>query len=354
MTDERALSIVVKPQDMTLLTEGGLITAEAAKKLEIAAASIPAMRDASTPVGQRHFGRADTLLTVRNPSPVNQARDVLESLHRVWTGAGQEFHRLRAMAFGINLRQKKLALQRKKLDAIENADEREIAEAECMVAQAEIDGLQAQFAEGQTAIKDVIAKATHQSEQYALLCQKAGVEAFTSEDFLREEVEYLIKTAFFHAGQTFKLVDIRDQWARKEEEPEPPKGRAEANKRLMKARRETMQIKTPLDVVAYFEALGITKAELRKELEDLEKDKFAFDQCNSGPAASGHYAPQSYFECFERWLKDRATKYRDRVLAHVREQGPDRLRRIQQIITPTTEDKGKTGGQEMDRGSLFE
>lgn len=333
-------------QDITMLSESGLITQEAKQQLVTAAAAIPAMRDASTPVGKRHFARIDTFLSIRNPSPVDRARDVLTTLDTLWSGASSEFHRLREMAFDIKLRQARLNIKLKRLP--EGEDERIVTQAECELEQAQIDRLKATFAEGQGKIQGVIAKATAQAQRYALLCREGGVVAFTADDFILDEVKYLIKTAFWHAGQNFRTVDGRDKWTKKRDEAGLQDNRQDDFKRMMKAR-GNMSVRVSMDVGMYFECLGITKDEVRKELAGIEEQRHQLSR-----AYEGHPNPPSFYDYFEAWLTKMENTYKDRVLASIQKHGPDRLKRMQQIITPTTDDQGKTPGTTLERGSLTE
>lgn len=343
----RALSII-KQQDLTLLTESGLLSAENQKALTLASASIPAMRDASTPVGERHFARTDSVLAIRSQSPIDQARDVLSSLDKLWSGASGEFHRLRQIHFEIKLRQVRINSTKKKMDKL-NGDDLEIAEAEVALSEAEMDGLIASVSQGQDKLQGVITKAVAQSQRYTELCVAAGVASFTADDFMRDEVSYLIKTAFWHAGQTFSTVDGRDKWERlKAEGKKPPKTRGEEFGRVLKAR-EHMSVRVSMETGMWFEALGISKAEVTAELKDIEQQKFQFDR-----GYAGNPDPPSFFEYFEVWLKQLAIKYAGRVLAAVKTHGPDRLKRLQSIITPVETDVGKGGGSQMERGSMFE
>lgn len=132
-----ALSLI-KQQDLNLLTQQGLLSAENQQALVVASASIPAMRDASTSAGERRFARADSVLAVRSNSPVDQARDVLSALDGLWSGASGEFHRLRQIHFDIKLRQVKIDKMKKTMNLL-SEDDRDIREAEVALAEAELD-----------------------------------------------------------------------------------------------------------------------------------------------------------------------------------------------------------------------
>ena len=346
MTEVRAVT-VIKQQDLTLLTESGLLTVENQKALTLASASIPAMRDASTPVGERHFARTDSVLAIRSNSPIDQARDVLSSLDRLWSGASGEFHRLRQIHFDIKLRQTKINVARKRLDTCKDEDDRAVAEAEIALAEAEIDGLIATVTQGQDKLQGVITKAVAQSQQYQALCTTAGVASFTADDFMRDEVGYLIKTAFWHAGQTFRGMDTRDKWQKKKDHV-PGDDRAAEFTNKMKAR-ENMAMRVSMNVGMWFEALGISKGEVLADLKDIEQQRFEYDRaCGNGGGVS------PFFDYFEIWLKKLALKYASRVTEAVKKHGPDRLKRLQSIITPVDSDEGAGSGEKISRGSMFE
>lgn len=332
---------VIKQQDLTLLTESGLLSVEHQQALTTASAAIPALRDASTPVGERRFARADSVLAVRSNSPVDQARDVLSALDKLWSGASGEFHRLRQIHFDIKLRQVKADRAKKQL-AKAGMDDQPVIEAEIALAEAEIDALIAQVTQGQEKLQGVITKAVAHSQRYTALCTTAGVASFTADDFMKDEINYLIKTAFWHAGQTFRIVDGRNAKERAKDE-----GMNEFERRS-KAR-EYAAPRVDLNTGTWFEALGITKAEVAAELRGVEEEKYQLTQANREWPW-----PPDFFPYFEAWLSRMVVKYADRVMAAVKQHGPDRLKRLQSIITPTENDAGKQTGAEVERGSMFE
>lgn len=304
--------------DLTLFTQSGLISTEAQEKLTVATQAVSVMKTAGAlPTGERHFSRADSILSVRNPSPVAQARDVLSALDNVWSGASTEFHRYRKMFFDVKLKTAKLSLKRKKPPS--DPDEMLVFEAECEADQAEIDSLQTQLAEGQAKIQGTLDKASELSGKYALLGN------FSADDFMREEVVYLIKTAWWHAGQTFQKIS-----------------------RVIE-REKHISFRVGHDVGVYFEALGIFPGEVKKELEDIAQQKDAFDR-----GYNMHPNPPSFLPYFESWLKQVAERYTSRVMDTVKKHGPEKLKRIQSIIKPTDADVGKPSGTIEKRGSFFE
>lgn len=331
---------IIKQADLTLLTEQGLLTQENQKALTVAAASIPAMRDGS--VGDRHFKSVSSVLSIRSNSPIDQARDVLATLDHLWSGASTEFHRLRKMHFEIKLQQVKVNIKKKNADK-GSPDDREVTEAEVALVEAEIDGLMAEAMVGQERLKGVVTKAVAQSQKYQELCTTAGVESFTADHFLRDEVGYLIKSAFWHAGQTFKVVDGRDTKERGKD-----KGMSDFDRRR-KARKFSAP-RVDMNTGVWFEALGISKGEVLAELRDIEQQKEELSRAQSGWPWGTDFYPY-----FEIWLTKMEQKYAQRVMDSVKKQGPDRLKRLQTIITPTDADRGKnTVGEEMDRGSMFD
>jgi hypothetical protein len=304
--------------DLVLFTQSGLISAEAQEKLAVATIAVSTMKTAGAlPTGERHFSRADSLLSVRNPSPASQARDVLQALDNVWSGASTEFHRYRKMFFDVKLKTAKLSLKRKKPPL--DPDEMTVFEAECEADQAEIDALQTALAEGQAKIKGTLDKAADLSGKYALLGH------FSADDFMREEVVYLIKTAWWHVGQTFQKIS-----------------------RVIE-REKHISFRVGHDVGVYFEALGIFPAEVKKELEDIARQKEAFDQ-----GYAMHPNPPSFMPYFESWLNQVSERYTSRVMDTVKKHGPEKLKRIQSVIKPTDADGGTTSGTVEKRGSFFE
>lgn len=344
----RDLSIPVHNQDLAILVESGMLTVETQRQLSTAVQAIPALKNA-TPPGKRHFSRIDSMLSVKSPSPVNRARDVLSDLDSLWSGASDEFHHFRQMMFDIKLRQAKLNIKRKRI--LKDEDEQVISDAECDLEQSQIDALKAKFSVGQAKLTDVIAKATQQSERYAFICKDAGVEQFSADDFLKEEAEYIIKTAWWHAGQTFRSVDARGGGERKKDKPLSEMTPAEQANYHAKIRR-SMTMRVSQDVGVYFELLGISKAEVKTELGWIEGQRHLFnEQYQNHECSPPEFCDSGYFES---WLQTTTTKYLDRVLTNMKQHGPERFKRLQSIITPSDKDQGEGTGAELKRGSLFE
>lgn len=332
---------IIKSQDLVLLTEGGMITVADQRALSLAAQAIPALQSASTAVGERRFAQTESILSIRNNTPVDRARDVLSSLNKIWSGASDEFHRLRTMAYDIKVRRAKMNAAKNKTVDIVDFDQREIAIAEAELAQAEVDALQTKVISGQGRLQGVITRAVSLSQEYSQLCLTAGVAAFTEEDFLKDEVGYLINTAFWHASKVFKNREMRV----KDE-------RYSADGPFKNLPPQALHV--DLNTGVWFEALGISKAEVLAELKGLLAQKEAHDRARS---VGGDIFKEDFFPFVETWLKQMVAKYTPAVTARVKQQGPDRLRRLQQIISPEAGDVGKGGPsnvKDLDRGSMFE
>lgn len=316
-----------------------MITVADQRALTLAAAAIPALQSASTAVGERRFAQTESILSIRNNTPVDRARDVLSSLNAVWSGASDEFHRLRTMAYEIKVRLAKMKAAKNKAVDIVDFDQREIAIAESELAQAEVDALQTKLIAGQGRLQGVITKAVSLSQEYSALCVTAGVAAFTEEDFLKDEVSYLINTAFWHASKVFKNREMRVEGERYAAEGPyknlPPQA-----------------LHVDLQTGVWFEALGISKGEVLAELKELLKQKEAHDR-----ARQWDIYKEDFFPFVETWLKQMVAKYTPAVTARVKQHGPDRLKRLQQIISPEAGDIGKGGPsnvKDLGRGSMFE
>lgn len=316
-----------------------MITVADQRALSLAAQAIPALQNASTAVGQRRFAQTESILSIRNNTPVDRARDVLSSLNAVWSGASDEFHRLRTMAYEIKVRLAKMKAAKNKAVDIVDFDQREIAIAESELAQAEVDALQTRVISGQGRLQGVITRAVSLSQEYSALCVTAGVAAFTEEDFLKDEVGYLINTAFWHASKVFKNREMRV----KDE-------RYAANGPHKNLPPQALHV--DLQTGVWFEALGISKGEVLAELKGLLAQKEAHDR-----ARQWDIYKEDFFPFVETWLKQMVAKYTPAVTARVKQQGPDRLKRLQQIINPDAGDAGKGGPsnvKDLDRGSMFE
>ncbi len=349
-------------RELTSFAETGLITAEQQKALTVATTNMALMKSVQTPMGQRHFDRIDTMLSIRVNSPESQARECLSNLGEAWDTISGDFHKYRELYFEAKLRKAKLHLRQKRLDASApgfegvqsttepmGEDERAIEEAEIALERARIDKLEAEVAKGHAALQGQVTKATQASDRYALICKQAGKEAFTEEDFRKEEIDYYLQSAWWNVAQSYGTIDTRNKWKRP---TRPPKNQREAEEWADEARK-WRRVDIKHEIVLYFEGLGISRHEIDAELGALLGMRESFDMVNT--TMSGHSNPQPFAPRFDQWVRNMATKYRDRATKAIGEHGFDRIKRISSIISPT-DSENATGGDvgKMDRRSMLE
>lgn len=322
--------------DLSIFVQSGVLAAEAQKQLTTAVAAVAQVRRVSPP---RHFERINRELQARLPSAISRARDVLGDLDEVWRGATKQFHKYRQMLFDMRHRQAKLALKRKQALEATSDEERAVAEAECDMEQAIIDGLAAELAEGEGEVKQVLADAAKQAERYTAL----GV-TITEQDLLRDEAEYLVKSAFWHAAQVFKVIDLREPGARTVTTDSGVK------KTKMPGHNE-IAIHTPATLRSYFQALGILGSDVEAALRDLSQQRAAYMRMYEG-----HRRPPEFTHTFS-WMQGLATKYAPHVLKLIDANGMGWLKRVQQMVEPTSANAGGDAhdkNDEMERRTVFE
>ena len=329
-TQPRALTQAPAPElhrELTMLQESQLITAEQQRALVAASGGLQRMQATSTPVGKRHFNRIDTLLAVRAPTPVSQAREALATLGEVWEGLSGDFHRYREMYFEVKLRKAKLAKRRKEMVG-QDDDDATIAEAEMQLEQARIDAMEATMAKGHATLQAAMTTATAASQKYALICKAAGKEEFTDDDFLAEEVEHLLKSAFWHVSTNYRRVEL---------------GSEPRNKRPHTVARTTQEIRL------YLEGLGISWDVVAKELGILDANMGGIDAIHAGRDNAAEKQARFY-----QWLDRMAATYKPQALASVREHGRARLERISALLNPKDEGPFTAHGKQLERMSLEE
>lgn len=339
-------------RELATFVETGLISTEQQKALTIATTNLQVMKAVSSPVGGRHFNRIDTLLSVRLPTPVSQARDALSSLAVAWDSMSADFHTFRALYFEARLRRAKLTVARKKADDPRlDDDERLIVSAECELESAKIDQIEATVAKGHAALKGQVTKATAASDQYSAILRASGKAEFTEEDFRQEEIDYYLQSAWWHVSQVFGVVDIRNKRNRPGAPPDDENLKDEARRKHLERLNRRVDVKH--DTVLYFQSLGISQHEIEGELKGLLEQRESFDMVNENMSRNSN--PQSFAGHFEGWVKRTAEKYRGRAVAAVgatlggQGAGMDKLRRITTLIDPNAADKG-TGGDVKDLG----
>ena len=270
-------------RELTLLQENALITPEAAKALTVASANLQVMKRVSTGVGHRHFNKIDTLLAVRKPTPVSEAREVLASLNGTWENVAGDYHKYRKLHFQAKLMRAKLNKSKNAVlaDLAElTLDDRDIAEAQAALDQASIDEIEAEVAKGHGALKIALEQATAASAKYALICQAAGKDpaagGFTEDDFLGEECDYYLKSAFWHVSQNFRETDMRGKWAR----PTKPATNARDEHALKyggtmtdgtstEGYRKFSKIQADTEVKLYLEGIGVAWPQVQMELNKM-------------------------------------------------------------------------------------
>jgi hypothetical protein len=315
-------------RELAPLVERGLITPEVSKALTVGVANYQGMLAVIAAPGAaapppRHFGTIDSTLAVRMPSVVGRARDVLCDLGQNWERAQKEFHVFRQRFMEVKLARARLVKAKQEIDAEVDEVDRNIKQAECDLEVARIEAAEADLARGEASMKGTLTRITEQSGRYAVVLKESGKEAFTEDDFLNDELDYLLRASWWHAAQTFTIADGRDDYQRRMQLP------TEA--------RQHLRADVKMEVRTHFLGLGISEAELEKELEALEGQRHAFNMMHRPPDRT------SFTGHFEGWLMRAVDKYRERIRAEVARHGIDRLRKIATMITPTNDDAGGPG-----------
>ena len=336
-------------KELTIFVEHKVLSPADSVKLSAAVAVATTMKSVSTPVGQRHFGKIDALISLKNPTPAGQARECLSVLDRMWGTLRVDFHKFRQMHLKAQVMKARLA---KRAKAAAGDD---IEEAECALEQAEIDALESELSVHLPEFQGALTQATAQADRYAAICTKAGKENFTDEDFRDEEATYLIKSAWWHACQVFKSFDRRNKYERAKSEARA-KAKAGGNDALAdqlaaQAAAPFISTDVPEEVLIYFSGLGISEAEVKQEVADLEGQRGIFER--NQVLSEG--ARQPFRPYFEAWLVRMAAKYKDRALEVAKTTGMEQLRRINQLVTPTDHDEGGPGDVgARPRNSMFQ
>ena len=329
-------------KELTIFVEHKVLSPADSVKLSAAVAVATTMKSVSTPVGQRHFGKIDALISLKNPTPAGQARECLSVLDRMWGTLRVDFHKFRQMHLKAQVMKARLA---KRAKAAAGDD---IEEAECALEQAEIDALESELSVHLPEFQGALTQATAQADRYAAICTKAGKENFTDEDFRDEEATYLIKSAWWHACQVFKAFDRRDKWERAKTKSD---GTRAGDFKEEREARKFLSLDVPEEVLIYFSGLGISEAEVKQEVADLEGQRGIFER--NQVLSEG--ARQPFRPYFEAWLVRMAAKYKDRALEVAKTTGMEQLRRINQLVTPTDHDEGGPGDVgARPRNSMFQ
>jgi hypothetical protein len=329
MTDaeNKALSTHVdtpEAKELIAMTKAGLLPAEIQQTLIVATSNLADMREVATPVGERHFNTIDTTLSVRHSTPVSKARECLTQLGEAYDLVRTDYHKFRKIFLEVNLAKAKIKKMELELEGQKGVDV-EILEAEILLEHAKIEELESEVSYGERQLKTTIAKATTHAENYEAILKDSGKESFTKDEFEAEEFKYYARSAWYHASIVFNMNII-----------------------------VTSPGATPIpkldmgdEVVLYFEGLGITRAEIEKELGALSAQRLNFDLAHGGTHA------QSFEDHFNGWLDRTVEKYLKRIEAAARSGGIERVQRISKLIDPneTTEVEGM--GDRHKRRSMF-
>jgi hypothetical protein len=349
----RALSSFVAnhphARELTTLNETGLITVEQGRALAQATTSWNVLKSVTGATkdgapAPRHFNKVDRLLAVRIPTAAGQARTLLSQIGSQWDALSGEFHRFREMYMEAKLKRaelnKKARIITEQIGKGElEPDDVAIQEAMIQLQGAQIDRLEAEVTRGQSQLKAEIATMTDRSVRYQALLTTAGKTEFTAADFEAEEIDYLLKSAWMVAAQSYGAMPIRNA-----------DGTPSHLKRII----------TPHEIELYFGNLGVTVQQLAKEFQDLQLQRESFDMTQRGVDAFGSQRQQNaegvvrhrFADQFDNWIVRMVAKYRGQIVAAVKQHGIERLKGIQEIIDPPN-DRGKQGPEAPERRSVL-
>jgi hypothetical protein len=364
-------------RQLAALASTGLINPEQQRALSVATTNLDVMKRVATNPGERHFGRIDLMMSVKAPTPIAQAREVLSELNAAWEGMSTDFHHFRKLFFKGKAALARLAGKKRQAaalrarieagegDAADLEDQAIILDAECEYDQAEIDELQHDVAVGQAKLQTKLTQANAQSTAYALICSAAGKESFTEDDFLQEELDYYLKAAWWCASEQYKEMDIRDEserakrderWAQVEREDGK---RAAAFGKKQEMRRDGhSRIQLSKEVRLFFEGMSVDQATVAKEIKGLlaQREGFAvFERSSIGGMGSPNgYAPQDFMPNFLSWLDRMVVAYRGQAMAAYKTQGRERLKRLAALLDPADKEYGVGDKEAQKRESSIE
>jgi hypothetical protein len=314
-------------RDIESIASVGLINQESKAALSTAVIDHQRMSATSTPITKRHFSVIDTISNAAAPSPIAAARDCLSDIGDAWKIIKASYHAYREIYFDVKLRRAKLKLAEKAIAECVDSDMRDVLEAERMIAVSQIERIESELAAGEGDLKEVISTLEQSSARYGQLLASSGRVEFTAAEFQQEEFDHLLKSAFWCAAKSFKIV------AAKMDDPRDP---------------PHLHIVLQQEIVAYFEGLGLTQPVIDKELMALAKTKQAFDFNNRdrGISFKGH---------LNSWLDGMVVKYRQHIQTQVDQYGIARLQRIAKIVNPQVTDAGQAAGDtDVERTSVFQ
>lgn len=368
-------------RQLAALVSTGLISPEQQRSLSVATTNLDVMKRVASNPGERHFGRIDLMMSVKAPTAIARGREVLAQLSEAWEGMSHDFHHFRKRFFEGKAALAKLSAKRRKVEtlraragtegnAAELEDEATILEAECEYEQSIIDEIQHDVAVGQAKLQGKLKIANEQSQHYALICREAGRDpdagGFTEDDFLQEELDYYLKSAWWCASEQFQEVDIRDAIDRKKRDahyaamagmPGMDERAIDAKKRADMRRNGHSRIQVPREVILFFEGMGVTQQVIKHEVGVLngQREGFkVFERSGIGSGAVAGYAPQDFMPNFLSWLDAMVVKYRAQALQAYQTQGRDRLKRLAALLDPSDQDIGQGDREKQKRESTFE
>ena len=349
----RALSTFVAnhphARELTTLNETGLINVEQGRALAQATTSWNVLKSVTGATkdgapAPRHFSKVSTLLSVRIPTPVGQARTLLAQIGSQWDALSGDFHRFREMYMEAKL--KRAELNKKAKIITEQIGKGELGEDDVAIQEAliqlqgaQIDRLEAEVARGQGQLKAELATMTDRSVRYQNLLTSAGKTEFTKDDFEAEEIDYLIKSAWVVAAQAYGAMPIMT-----------------ASRRPSHLKR----IVVPHEIELYFSNLGVTPTQLKAEFQGLQLQRESFDMLQRGVDALGlaevaqndGTVRHRFADQFDNWIVRMTNQYRAQIVTALKMHGMDRLTAIQEIIDPPS-DRGKQGPEAPERRSVL-
>jgi len=330
MTDRLPSTSLAKQsaeRELSAFVQAGLLTGAEQRQLSTAVTSAMVMSTVVKPDEKRHLGRINTILAVRQDTPISRARETLVELGDHYESVRGDFHKYRRMVAEARL------LRAKATKLRESDDPVMLAEADLMDIQAE--EMEANIAEGARRFQAAIEKINTLSTHYAKVCTSAGKESFSEQDFRDEELKYLLQSVVYHASQTSQVADMRDRYDRSDADKLRDQNAKRYGDRAADFHHRNDQMKyakivIPAEARQCLQEMGVTEREIQADLQELNRMREGHGML--GPNVD------SWEPKYDGWLSRTTDKYLERVRESIAKNGSLRLERIQKLLNPEARD----------------
>lgn len=315
----------VTSRDLATMVDAGMLTTLQRDQVGRVVEALPML--AQLPPTLRMSGALaaapNARMAVAFRTPQDRAIEILARFQATWGPAQVRVHQYREKYLKGRVTLAKLAKARRRLETVEDEDDREILKAEIDLEEGRLEALEAELATGQQELLTELSLAAKCGEQYAAALEAAGRTELSAADILRSQVAHIARSLWYRIAKEYRVAHIRSADPREQ---------------------GVYQIQVGEETAMFCHLLSIPVQEIRQHVGSLADQRANWDRVNAGNACT-------FDAHFEGWLRRTADQYIDRIRTAI-ENDTGLLERLRMAL-PEITDQGRGGrGEVQERDSV--